>query len=68
MEVFENGRLLVEGTTEEEALGVMLGAGFESLPPRGTVERFGKEGVVFERTSAFMSEGKVCFVFKEVSK
>lgn len=66
MEIFENGRVLVEGTTEVEALGVMLSAGFEALPPRGSVERFGKEGAVFERASAFLSEGKVCFVFEEV--
>ena len=66
MEILGNGRVLVEGATEVEALGVMLGAGFEALPPRGTVERFGKEGLVFERASAFLSGGKVCFVFEEV--
>ena len=63
---FEEGYVFARGGSEDAVLDTLSVAGFSKLPPKGSVERFKRFGKIFERTSAFLSDGEFCFVLKEV--
>ena len=63
---FRNGSVFVRGDSEDAVMNLLFVAGFSKLPPNGSLERFKRFGKTFERTSAFLSDGKLCLVLEEV--